>query len=67
MEEMIGDQCRLRRRNNENTKLIAEEAVLKVRESNKTQELHRISEEIPEAKQMKELRIKLEVEKEWGE
>ena len=29
MGEMIGDQCRVKRRNNENAKLIAKEAVLK--------------------------------------
>ena len=63
---MIGDQRRLRR-NNENAKLIAEEAVLKVRETNKVQELYRIANEIPETKKMKELRIRQEVEKEWGE
>ena len=50
MEEMIGDQRRVRRRNNENAKLIAEEAVLKVRETNKIKELHRILKEIPETK-----------------
>ena len=32
MGEMIGNQCMVKRRNNENAKLIAEEAVLKVKE-----------------------------------
>ena len=67
MEETIGDQRRLRRRNNENAKLIAEEAVLKVREANKIQELLRIVIEIPETEKVKELRIRQEVEKGWGE
>ena len=66
MGEMIGDQCRLRRRNNENAKLIAEEAVLQVRETDKIQELHRLLKEIPEAKKMEKLQIRQEVEKEWG-
>ena len=47
-------------------KLIAEEAVLKVREANKIQELFRIANEIPETGKVKELRIRQEVEKEWG-
>ena len=48
-------------------KLIAEEAVLKVSETNKIRELYRITNEIPETEKEKELRIKQEVEKEWGE
>ena len=48
-------------------KLIAEEAVLKVKEANKIRELYRILNEIPETEKEKELRIRQEVEKEWGE
>ena len=40
MGEIIGGQCRVKRRNNENAKLIAEEAVQKVRESNKVREIY---------------------------
>ena len=40
MREIIGNQCRAKRRNNENAKLIAEEAVQKVRESNKVREIY---------------------------
>ena len=53
--------------NNENAKLIAEEAVLKMNETNKIRELYRIMNEMPETKKGKELRIKQEVEKEWNE
>ena len=63
----MGHRRRKRRRNNENAKLIAEGAALKVRETNKIQELYRIVEKIPETKKMKELRIRQEVGKEWGE
>ena len=48
---MRGELLRIdvwRQGNNENAKLIAEEAVLKVGESNKIRELYRIMNEIPE-------------------
>ena len=64
---MIGNQCMVKRGNNENAKLIAEEAVLKVKGTNKIRELYRILNEIPETEKKKELRIKQEVEKEWNE
>ena len=48
MEEIIGGQCRVKRRNSENAKLIDGEAVLKVSEANKIRELYRILNEIPE-------------------
>ena len=63
MEETIANQCMAKRRNNENAKLTAEEAVLKVNEANKIRELYRIMNEIPETEKEKELRIKQEVEK----
>ena len=53
MEEMIGNQCMVKRRNNENAKLIAEEAALKVRETNKIRELYRILNEIQGRKRRK--------------
>ena len=67
MEEMIANQCMVKRRKNESSKLIAEGAVLKVKETNKIRELYRILNEIPESYKEKELRIKQEVEKEWSE
>ena len=48
MGEIIGGQRRKRRRNNENAKLIDEEAVLEVRGTDKVQERYRILKEIPE-------------------
>jgi len=53
MEEMIANQCMVKRRNNENAKLIAEEAVLKMNETNKIRELYRIMNEIPESQKEK--------------
>ena len=67
MGEMIANQCMVKRRKNESAKLLAEGAVLKVNEKNKVRELYRILNEIPESKKEKELRIKQELEKEWGE
>ena len=64
MEEMIVNQCMVKKRKNESSKLIAEGAVLKVKETNKIRELYRILNEIPESYKEKELRIKQEVEKE---
>jgi hypothetical protein len=49
MEEMIVNQCMVKRRKNESLKLIAEGAVLKVKETNKIRELYRILNEIPES------------------
>ena len=57
----------VKRRNNGNTKLIAEGAVLKVREASKIREIYRILNEIPETEKKKELRTKQEVGKEWNE
>ena len=67
MEEMTVNQCMAKRRKNEEAELIAEKAVLKVNGANKIRELYRIMNEIPESYKEKELRIKQEVEKEWGE
>ena len=67
MGEIIGDRRRVKRRNNENVKLMADEAVLRVSGANKIRELYRILKEIPETEKMKELRIRQEVEKVWGE
>ena len=53
MEETIANQCMAKRRNNENAKLTAEEAVLKVNEANKIRELYRIMNEIPETEKEK--------------
>ena len=64
---MIANQCMVKKRKIESLKLIAEGAVLKVKETNKIRELYRILNEIPESYKEKELRIKQEVEKEWDE
>ena len=50
---MIVDQCMVKRRKNENTKLIAEGAVLKVIGANKIRESYRILNEIPETEKRK--------------
>ena len=67
MEEMVANQCMVKRRKSESAKLLAEGAVLEVKETNKVRELYRIMNEIPESKKEKELRIRQEVEKEWNE
>ena len=53
MEEMIANQCMVKRRKDESAKLLAEGAVLKVNEANKVRELYRIVNEIPESKEEK--------------
>ena len=53
MEEMIANQCMVKRRKNEDAKLIAGKAVLKVNEANKIRELYRIMNEIPESQKEK--------------
>ena len=53
MEEMTLNQRIEKRRNNEDVKLIAEEAVVNGKEKNKIRELYRILNEIPEAEKRK--------------